>query len=380
MKAIHLASFSGNIGDVLSHEGTYNLFKRYFKKKINFKKLEIRDFYKNKKKINLHLVNYINSFDFFLIGGGNYFELWVPNSYTGTSLNFNLALFKKIRVPIIFHSLGVDINQGIYKNNKKKFIDFLNAIKEKNCFLSIRNDGSSKTLKNLIKNQNIHDLKFDLLPDCGFYHESFFKNSRSINTMGINLAGDMLKKRYGNQSDIKSFLKQISKFILFFLNQNNINKIIIFPHIWKDYDIISSLLKILDEDTLRKRMIISRLEPNSFGIKNFKNDVGKCDYILGMRFHSNVIAIRNQIPSIGLVNYPQIYNLYKEIGLQKRTVFTSSNNLFVKLKAIYVKDLTNLNKIRKKYSRINLNLDKKSEKVFNNMKSWFQKKKLGQDI
>ena len=129
MKAIHLASFSGNIGDVLSHEGTYNLFKRYFKKKINFKKLEIRDFYKNKKKINLHLVNYINSFDFFLIGGGNYFELWVPNSYTGTSLNFNLALFKKIRVPIIFHSLGVDINQGIYKNNKKKFIDFLNAIK-----------------------------------------------------------------------------------------------------------------------------------------------------------------------------------------------------------------------------------------------------------
>ena len=49
-------------------------------------------------------------------------------------------------------------------------------------------------------------------------------------------------------------------------------------------------------------------------------------------------------------------------------------------KAIYVKDLTNLNKIRKKYSRINLNLDKKSEKVFNNMKSWFQKKKLGQDI
>ena len=146
--------------------------------------------------------------------------------------------------------------------------------------------------------------------------------------MGINLAGDMLKKRYGNQSDIKSFLKQISKFILFFLNQNNINKIIIFPHIWKDYDIISSLLKILDEDTLRKRIIISRLEPNSFGIKNFKNDVGKCDYILGMRFHSNVIAIRNQIPSIGLVNYPQIYNLYKEIGLQKRTVFTSSNNLF----------------------------------------------------
>lgn len=376
MKAIHLASFNGNIGDSLSHEGTYNLFKKFFKKKITFKKLEIRDFYKNKKKFDINLVNYINSFNFFLIGGGNYFELWVPNSATGTTLNFNLNLFKKVSVPIIFNSLGVDTNQGIYKNNKKKFISFLKVIKEKNCFLSIRNDGSSKILNDLIKNQKINNLKFDLLPDCGFFHKSFAKNIRSINTIGINLAGDMQKKRYGNKNNINNFFKQVSKFILFFLKQNENNKIIMFPHIWKDYVVISSLLKFLDEDNLRKRIIISRLEPNSFGIKDFKNDIRKCDYILGMRFHSNVIAIRNNIPSIGLVNYPQIYNFYKELGLQKRTVFTLNNNLFFKLKKLYLKDVRNLNKIRNKYSQINSNIEKKSEKVFCNLKNWLHNKKL----
>ena len=45
MRCIHIASFDGNIGDVLSHEGTYNMFRKYVKKKIKFTEFEIRDIY-----------------------------------------------------------------------------------------------------------------------------------------------------------------------------------------------------------------------------------------------------------------------------------------------------------------------------------------------
>ena len=51
MRCIHIASFDGNIGDVLSHEGTYNMFRKYVKKKIKFTEFEIRDIYNKKKNL-----------------------------------------------------------------------------------------------------------------------------------------------------------------------------------------------------------------------------------------------------------------------------------------------------------------------------------------
>ena len=69
MRCIHIASFDGNIGDVLSHEGTYNMFRKYVKKKIKFTEFEIRDIYNKKKKFDQNFENYVNTFDFLMIEG-----------------------------------------------------------------------------------------------------------------------------------------------------------------------------------------------------------------------------------------------------------------------------------------------------------------------
>ena len=51
MRCIHIASFDGNIGDVLSHEGTYNMFRKYVKKKLNLQNLKLETFIIKKKNL-----------------------------------------------------------------------------------------------------------------------------------------------------------------------------------------------------------------------------------------------------------------------------------------------------------------------------------------
>lgn len=75
MKALHLASFNGNIGDIANHRGFYNMFCKYVDKKVEFVPLEMREFYRswNIRKYDEEFINYINTFDVFIIGGGSFF-------------------------------------------------------------------------------------------------------------------------------------------------------------------------------------------------------------------------------------------------------------------------------------------------------------------
>ena len=45
LNILHLASFEGNVGDVINHKGTRNIFKKNLSYKINYKNLEFRDFF-----------------------------------------------------------------------------------------------------------------------------------------------------------------------------------------------------------------------------------------------------------------------------------------------------------------------------------------------
>ena len=119
--------------------------------RFEYTNLEIRDFYWKKKQFNKDFIDYANQFDLLIIGGGNYFELWVENSSTGTSIDIELNLLRQLKIPTIFYSLGVDIGQGYSKNSVKRFNDFLKTIiEQENLFFCVRNDGSKKALKKYV--------------------------------------------------------------------------------------------------------------------------------------------------------------------------------------------------------------------------------------
>ena len=74
IRILQLASFSGNIGDNISHIGFKNLLNQLHLD-LDITRLEIRKFYNNynlsdKRFFNQELISEINSYDGCIIGGG----------------------------------------------------------------------------------------------------------------------------------------------------------------------------------------------------------------------------------------------------------------------------------------------------------------------
>ena len=123
MNILHLASFSGNIGDNASHYGLYKILNELINiSKI--KKLEIRNFYRNakgqnKRKFDKSFVDECNEYDLVIFGGGGYLDYWIPNSSTGTTFDISAKSLEEINTPILFSSLGCVPGKKIPHGNKK---------------------------------------------------------------------------------------------------------------------------------------------------------------------------------------------------------------------------------------------------------------------
>ena len=153
MKILHIASFNGNIGDNAHHNGFRKNFSKLIDEEIEWKNLEIRNFYKswNKMKFDEKFVEESNYYDLIIIGGGNFFEICHEYSCTGTTIDISLELLKQIKSKIFFNALGFDINKGYTQETKDKFKIFLDYLLENpdKYFVTFRNDGSKKNYENL---------------------------------------------------------------------------------------------------------------------------------------------------------------------------------------------------------------------------------------
>jgi len=128
VKTLHLASFNGNIGDNANHYGFYKYLKKSPEYSFEIDELEIREFYWKERFFDKSFVALVNSYDLLIVGGGNYFELWVEDSPTGTSIAIELELLKQIKTPIMFNALGVDPGQGVSEKNIIRFRNFLDLL------------------------------------------------------------------------------------------------------------------------------------------------------------------------------------------------------------------------------------------------------------
>lgn len=79
IKALHIASFMGNVGDNANHNGLRNKLKNiFYNNNIIFDELEMREFYQSWNLRNFNseeFINLANKYDLIIIGGGNFFEL-----------------------------------------------------------------------------------------------------------------------------------------------------------------------------------------------------------------------------------------------------------------------------------------------------------------
>lgn len=335
-KILHFASFIGNIGDNANHNGLYkNLCNKLEDIHFTITQEEIRKYFWGQKFFDNKLIELFNQFDLIIVGGGNFFELWVENSRTGTSIDIPIEFLKKIKPPILFFSLGFDIHQGYSSENKLKFSIFLDFLTTESKYLvSMRNDGALYNLNLLYGNK--YNSKVLAVPDSGIVLSSQDLNINNGwikgNTLGINLAGDMINLRYNDNYD--KALKVYSEFLKWIIEKYDYN-IIFFPHIFSDYKISFDVLNFLPDSFKRKKVQIAPLASGDDGMKEVFSLYNQCEIIVANRFHSNLCSIALGKPTIGIVNYPQIENFYKEIGLIRYNVKINESNALENIKSIF---------------------------------------------
>lgn len=152
VEILHIASFIGNTGDILSNEGLSKFFQNSKNGPFRITNLEIRNFYKNRPEgtrfsFDEVLENAFHKFDRVLIGGGGFLDYWVEDSITGTTIEISPHILRKYGNRLIISSVGAFPHRQVPYQNLQKFTNFLYELQDNNTALMFRNDGTLKHLK-----------------------------------------------------------------------------------------------------------------------------------------------------------------------------------------------------------------------------------------
>ena len=313
LSVLHLASFQGNAGDVLNHIGFRPWFEELIPRAVAWTDLEIRGYFRHEWEFDESFFDLVNSYDLLVIGGGNYFELWPQRSRSGTSVDLLVEDFDRIRVPVFFNALGVDAGQGVSPNAGREFprlIAYLTA--NDTMFVSVRNDGAIQQITDLCGVGAAADI-IDL-PDAAFFLPDKFDSDEQHTVVGVNLACDMPSIRFAH-GERGSFVNAVASAL------TNVRDFVpevqfrVFAHVFSDFTILADLLDRLPDPLRRESVEVYGCAPNSQGALAVAAGYSECAVVIGTRFHSNVLAIGQGIPSVGLDTYPQIRKLFTDLGL-----------------------------------------------------------------
>ena len=376
LKVLHLASFSGNIGDNANHNGFRRLLCETLDTGLACTDLEIREFYWKERRFDADFVALCNAHDLVVIGGGNYFELWVPDSATGTSIDIAPDILAAIQTPVVFNALGVDVGQGLPKGNAAKFRGFLDTLLGSDQFVvSVRNDGARDSLREHIGASYAEAVH--LVADGGFFVTTrpAFQGlvPGGAVTIGINLAGDLPDLRFGG--DRHAFAQQLADGLTALMGGREEIHLLLFAHIFRDFDPLHALLDALPDPLRRRRVAVAPYVMGQGAECGFFDLYRRCAAVLGMRFHANVCPIGLGVPTVGLSTYPQIDRLYRELGLDERVVDVTTPDFATELVAKTRSSLADSERIGARYQQISRDLEAGTREFHAHIGAW-----LGLDL
>jgi len=374
LKVLHVASFSGNIGDNANHNGLRRKIAKICKSNIVYTEIEVRRFYQNynrpdKLKFDDNFVEIANAHDLVIIGGGNFFEIWIESSSTGTTIDMPGKIIEKIKTPIFFFGLGFDPYKGVPEGNIDKFKSFIDKLIEKKIHtITVRNDGSMKHIENLLGTE--YKKKIEHVPDGGFFIELEEANEKIFNIsspyIAINVAKDMADLRFNNGENsitYELFTKTFAKTLDIFLEKQTDFEIIFIPHIYSDLDAIYDILKNMSDPNRRHKVSTAPLLHGLGSEQIVFNIYKNAKFSMGTRFHTNVCSIGLNTPSIGLVSYPKLKDLYEELNLLNRIVEINQYGFQKTLLTKMEETLKNKKSIKLEYSSLKKELENEMDEV-----------------
>ena len=210
------------------------------------------------------------------------------------------------------------------------------------------------------------------MPDGGFFasEPSDYSQAFELSSIGINIAGDMLDRRFNDNFQPLDFLEELAKCLADLLDQNQNLSIYLVPHIWRDVKFISEFLPLIPDPYLRRRIIINELQPTVSGLGRFLESYKNFDLVYGMRFHANVCPIGMGVPSYGLSCYPQISHLYTELNIQDRLIDVRKSGFADDILNVANSDQSFLNDRRIESSKIALDLHRQACNTLDLINDW----------
>lgn len=345
LKILHLASFSGNIGDNINHMGFRPWFERMLGRPVEWCDLEMREFYWGQRAWDESFVALANAHDLLVVGGGNYFELWVENSPNGMSFGLPPEQMRALRVPVFFNALGLDAGQGLGAESLARFRTFLDPVLEDpHVLVSLRNDGSCSTAERLLGAR--YAKRLGLLPDGGFFAsvpDRPASDAANGTVIAVNLACDMADIRFAGFTQTggqAGFAAEMASALGDIMAQGEERRLVFVPHVYHDLDIIAQVIRSLPDRLRRTRVAVAGYAAGREAARQVLTLYQSATLVLGMRFHANVGAIAVGTEVIGLTNYPQIGFLYDEIGLPDQAVDVSQPAFGAELKAKVTRTLS----------------------------------------
>jgi len=331
MDILHVANFSGNVGDNANHNGLRSKLSEVITEDTHYDELDMRRFYKNydgKNKLyfNTDFVKLANKYDLVIIGGGNFFEVWLEDSSTGCTIDMSPEIVASLSTKVLFFGLGFDRNKGYSKKTLTHFLEFIKSLQNKNKFLvTIRNDGS---LEQFVDSYGIECTKLiHKVPDGGFF-VSPKKNMPLLlpedrDNIILSLAMDMPSVRYGKENEESGQKYLVDSFVTYIKSMINSKPKILFtfmPHIFTDLDIINQVIGLLPDHIIRNHISVGPYLVSAGAENVIFSNYQAADVVIAMRFHANVCPISMGVPTIGIGTYKKITDLYKELSLDDRLI------------------------------------------------------------
>lgn len=310
LKVFHIGVFDRNIGDnialIHAQESILNVVPD-----AEFSIFNIEHFWSNENNIEWtkeYLSKIGKQFDLILVGGGGLVEYGgYENLQTKYKLPFNKEILDSLDIPIVFHSVGINMFRGALEYSAAAKKSLLETIQESN-FFSLRNDKSLEKLRDWIGIKNT----VRVTPDPGLLHLSKFKieDKGTVTRGGIqpafNHSEGINRRRFLNEQN-RIFLKEFFKDYLSF------------PHTIRDFG------RLGREDVISKEQFQSKYRFAEH-IYDYLDYYRKIDYVVALRGHGQMITIGMNIPGIYLSTQDKVIDFSTENGFTDYTVDIQDEN------------------------------------------------------
>jgi polysaccharide pyruvyl transferase WcaK-like protein len=363
---LHIASFSGNVGDNASHSGLRAAFLEATSIELVPTPLEIRRSYRNYDGASpfawgTDFVGLTQAHPLTIVGGGNFFAPSIPSSRSGTTIDIDGSHIEQLTSPVVFHAIGFDPYQPWTDETIARFHSLMQSIaSSESALVFFRNDGSKSHLERFYGKEFAAQCRFT--PDPGFFvaipkaHSGIFVGRRPY--IAVNLAKDMLANRFG-QGGIEqtsalynNYLQQLRNWVISTLAANPALEIVFVPHIYSDLQAITDLLDLLPESVRRTKIHVAPCVTGTDSEQTIFSIYRDAEMAVGNRFHTSVCCIGLGVPTIGLSTYPKLKDLYREVGLPDRCLTASTEPFEDALISLTANTLENLEAISNRYRSI----------------------------